>query len=256
LRRDKKIGRPDLIPARKRQIPGPQETFDSQEKRVLMKLPILAQGCAVLMLFAAVAFVEGCSSPSQAQSTNPSSSQVLVVNTAAQPVPVAAQGTANVNISNASLPVTGTVAVSGLTALNNADNPGRIAYQSRQYTGAPCVVSPSLQCFTFGPIPAGHRLVVQHIAGLYEFSAVPNPFAIYVLDPGFHGITAFSPTITSTAAPVIVAFDQPVQFYIDASQTYIVEVLATGATVVGIPEISVMGYMLDCTAAPCAAIAQ
>lgn len=223
---------------------------------MLMKLPILAQGCAVLMLFVAVAFVEGCSSSSHAQSTNPSSSQVLVVNTAAQPVPVAAQGTANVNISNASIPVTGTVAISGLTALNNADDPGRIAYQSKQYTGAPCTINPSLQCFTFGPVPAGHRLVVQHIAGLYEFSAVPNPFAIYVLDFGFHGITAFSPAITSATAPVIVTFDQPVQFYIDASQTYIVEVLATGATVVGIPEISVMGYMLDCAAAPCAAISQ
>ncbi len=231
-----------------------------------MGTPVVARTCAFLMLLFAVAVASGCSSPSQAQSTTPSSS-VLVVNTSSQPVPVAAQGTANVaisntsvpvsgsvSISNTSVPVSGTVAVSGLTALNNADDPGRIAYQSRQSPGAACPIGSGL-CFTFGPVPAGHRLVVQHISAQYEFSSVPNPFSVYALDSGLRAITAFSPAITSTTAPVIVTFDQPVEFYIDASQTYIIEVLALGPTVVGLPEVSVMGYLLDCTAAPCAAIA-
>lgn len=218
-----------------------------------MHIRIMARACAAASLFA-LAFASGCSSPSQAQSTTPSSS-VLVVNGSSQPVPVAAQGTTNVTLTNASVPVSGTVAVTGLTALNNADDPGRIAYQSRQFPGGPCAINAAFQCFTFGPVPAGHRLVAQHVSASWEFSAVPNAFSVYVQDSGFHTITAFSPVITSTTPPVIAAVDYPVQFYIDASQTYVIELLYDGATGVGMAEVSVTGYLLDCTAAPCAAIA-
>jgi hypothetical protein len=52
-----------------------------------MKILDVARTCAVLMIHVAVGFALGCGSPSLAQSTTPSSSSVLVVNTASQPVP-------------------------------------------------------------------------------------------------------------------------------------------------------------------------
>jgi hypothetical protein len=51
-----------------------------------MKIRDVARTCSVSTLLATVGFVFGCGSPSQAQSTTPSSS-VVVTNTASQPVP-------------------------------------------------------------------------------------------------------------------------------------------------------------------------
>lgn len=65
---------------------------------------------------AALAMLSWSCQASQAQSSS-SSSNVVVVNSSAQAIPVTAQGTANVNISNTSVPV----AISGSVSTTNAD---------------------------------------------------------------------------------------------------------------------------------------
>ena len=107
-----------------------------------------------------------------------------------------------------------------------------------------------------GTTPPSHRLVIQHVSGALQYSAAPNPLLVYVLDSVFHAINAFTPSVNtwSSAVPLI-NFDQRIQVYVDASQTYWVEVWANAAPTVGYVPVIVTGYLLDCTAAPCAAIA-
>jgi hypothetical protein len=50
-------------------------------------------------------------------------------------------------------------------------------------------------------------------------------------------------------------FDQEVQVYFDGGATPIVRAVITGQTFNGTPEFTLSGYLLDCTAAPCAPIA-
>jgi hypothetical protein len=60
--------------------------------------------------------------------------------------------------------VANTAAAPALTS--SIDDPGRIPYQSTVFqtcTGANCT-------FTFGALPTGHRLVIQHVSGILGFS--------------------------------------------------------------------------------------
>jgi hypothetical protein len=131
------------------------------------------------------------------------------------------------------------------------DDPGRIAYQARQ-NQTPQSDATSL-IFTFGPVPANHRLVIQHVSGVLEVA--PNsPAALVDLTvpggPGSSPSNFFTPS-----AGGINAFDQPVLVYVDAGQQP--TVLIGGPTFINNsgPFITLTGYMLDCAAAPCVAIA-
>src|SRR5216684_5948689 len=57
------------------------------------------------------------------------------------------------------------------------DDPGRIAYQSQQF-----VIGPTIQVqqitFTFPAVPLNHRLVVQHISGLFNLAGPNSPAAL------------------------------------------------------------------------------
>jgi hypothetical protein len=227
----------------------------------------------VLVLGAARLFV-GCQSTTQAQTTTPAS-QVQVINTPAQPVPVTGNvnatvsGTPTVNLGStatvtvgntptvnvASMP-TVTITPPAVTTVSNMDDPGRIPYQSTSPTPQPCPAGGVGLCWPFPAVPAGHRLVIQHVSGALQYSTSPNPLVVYVLDSGFHAINAFTPTANAWSSTVqLINFDQRVQVYVDASQTYWVEVWASGAPTVGFVPVIVTGYLLDCAAAPCAAIA-
>jgi hypothetical protein len=227
----------------------------------------------VLVLGAARLFV-GCQSTTQAQTTTPAS-QVQVINMPAQPVPVTGNvnatvsGTPTVNLGStatvtvgntptvnvASMP-TVTITPPAVTTVSNMDDPGRIPYQSTSPTPQPCPAGGVGLCWPFPAVPAGHRLVIQHVSGALQYSTSPNPLLVYVLDSGFHAINAFTPTANAWSSTVqLINFDQRVQVYVDASQTYWVEVWASGAPTVGFVPVIVTGYLLDCAAAPCAAIA-
>jgi hypothetical protein len=58
---------------------------------------------------------------------------------------------------------------------------------------------------------------------------------------------------SATATAINFAFDQPVLLYVDAGAFPIVDL--SSAALTSIEEVDLAGYMLDCTIAPCAAIA-
>ena len=106
---------------------------------------------------------------------------VLVVNTPAQPVPTAAQGTTNVagtvnvgntpsvtvaNTPSVSIAGTPTVMVGNTVHLLDAERLARIPYQSTNFTSGGCV---SCQ-LSFTAAPPGHRLVLQHISAQLQGS--------------------------------------------------------------------------------------
>ena len=147
-------------------------------------------------------------------------------------------GTPNVNVAN---PATAPA------LFLNVNDPGRIAYQSLN-TNPSCSGG---QCLVFFPaVPSQHRLVVQHFSGLANFSAAPSLVNASLNEQsGFFLSIILAPVIGSVSR-----FDQPVLVYYDAGQQPFAEFQAVGATVTA-ATITLTGYMLDCTVAPCAAIA-
>lgn len=139
------------------------------------------------------------------------------------------------------------------------DDHGRIPYQAEVDNGvgpggagSSCVSQD--QCdFTFGPVPSGHRLVIEHISGLLPL-LTGNQVIAQLFNPqtGGHYTTFIIPTTTTWGA-----FDAATLVYLDSQQS--VNVHVSTSTLVGFSlgatYVTVSGYMLDCTAAPCAAIA-
>jgi hypothetical protein len=123
------------------------------------------------------------------------------------------------------------------------DDPGRVPYQA----GKSCNGCTSV---TFGPVPANHRLVVGNISGQINFFAAPF-FSTVSASPGGVPRSQFFPPLNPALNFTI--FDQPVNFYVDQNQSVTVTVAAN--TDIMDTNISVTGYLLDCNAAPCAAVA-
>ena len=136
------------------------------------------------------------------------------------------------------------------------DEPGRIAYQSQASKSGQCTGVGS--CFVeFGSVPAGHRLVVQHVSGIVSFPTAPNSVWVQLNNgSGAPVSTFFAPLAPST---FFSAFDQPVQAYIDSAlHGGIIEVqidLIGGTFTSSGPLVTLSGYLLDCNASPCAPIA-
>jgi hypothetical protein len=154
-------------------------------------------------------------------------------------------GTANVLVTN---PATAPV------LFLNVNDPGRIPYQS-EVLGT-CDAN---ACITFFPVvPANHRLVIQHFSGEITFSGSPSPLAAVL-----RGAAGFGPAQSSSMVTANIPaqgpfhatslFDQSVLLYFDAGKQPLTQVSAPN---IQFADITLTGYMLDCTIAPCAAIAQ
>jgi hypothetical protein len=188
------------------------------------------------------------------------SAPVTVVNPSSDPVRVTVQGIGT---------VTGTVAATQSGAWNvgitntaairmaNIDDPGRIPYQATIDKGNQC--SSRVCAFVFGPVPQGMRLVVQHIAGALTFdSAIPagQPAGACVFaQGGNHALSCFNYGVVGS---ISAEFDQLVQLYIDQGQTVLVNAGAGGISTFlanGGQTVTITGYLVNCTAAPCAPIA-
>jgi hypothetical protein len=150
-------------------------------------------------------------------------------------------------------PIHGAFGAQGATQVRNVDDPGRIAYQSTQSGKAGAGFQ-----FTFPAVPAGHRLVIQHISSRNVFFKTTIQEHVFVLVSAGatvdDSITFFAPFSLA-----LVAFDQAVQLYVDAGGSPSVTVVAdNGKTLPNDfgSQLTLTGYLLDCTAAPCAPIAQ
>lgn len=145
---------------------------------------------------------------------------------------------------------------SGPAIASVMDDRGRIPYQA-------IVNAPVSQCggsnycyINFPAVPAGHRLVITQIAGLYFFDQTGTP----QFDVGFQSLapggfqTGWLPPTHSSA---LSDFNYPFTFYVDAGQSFRMAAEVFGETFSNqlTQQATVTGYLLDCTAAPCSAIA-
>ena len=132
------------------------------------------------------------------------------------------------------------------TPVRNVDDPGRIAYENEQGLGA------GQDFVVFPKVPAGHRLVIQHVSAELRFqSFVSSQVQVLVSGGGQASSNFLAPFSKSLAG-----FDQLVQLYVDAGEAPAVQIVAdAGLTQVSSGFLTLTGYLLDCTAAPCATIA-
>jgi hypothetical protein len=144
-------------------------------------------------------------------------------------------------------------------AINSGmDDHGRIPYwsevQAALIDGQNCPSNASFCEFPFGPVPSGHRLVIERVTGQVVPSGFVNEILVTLTPAVPTGILdsyAWFDTPTTSGY-----FDVPTLAYIDATQTVNVGVfLRGGGTLTNTAKVVVRGYMLDCTAAPCAATA-
>src|SRR5260370_10996801 len=89
------------------------------------------------------------------------------------------------------------------------DDPGRIPYQSKLLntcSGGSCD-------FTFGAVPAGHRLVIQHVSASisYTDSSTTGVGGTLRVSPSFSDFSIFSLPVVRNVS----VFDQVVQVYFD-----------------------------------------
>jgi hypothetical protein len=187
--------------------------------------------------FAALASLVLVTSVGRAVAQKPSS-PVTVTNPATSPVPT--------TVLNPS---------TNPALTSSVDDPGRVAYQHDQIL--PDLCSGFASCdIGLNAVPAGHRLVIQHVSGrVVSASGAPSAATITIfagsLSAGVLRLSnLFSPVSNNTSL-----FDQPILGYIDAGLTPSIGFTFIGGTISG-GEIILTGYMLDCTNIPCAAIAQ
>lgn len=133
------------------------------------------------------------------------------------------------------------------------DDAGRVPYQSA-FNGITACGGHNFCLNTFPPVPAGHRLVLTQISGAHDIS-VPGPIADSVriaLLSSSGVLTQFNWDLQNSGSWVL-----PVTAYLDPGVSVSLAENITGANFDVSPQwITLTGYMLDCTAAPCSAIAQ
>jgi hypothetical protein len=132
----------------------------------------------------------------------------------------------------------------------NIDEPGRIPYYS--VVSATC--NGTVCTGTFNAIPAGHRLVIQHVAGdMSTQDPTSDTTRVLISFSNKFQFNSF-PVSPFVSGVFLGAFDQPTPFYIDAGQTPIVQV-HSGTLQMDTFDPILIGYELDCTKVPCAPLA-
>lgn len=189
-----------------------------------------------------------------------------------------------------STPVTVVNPSTGPALTSSIDNPGRIPYQSEAIVSCGSGSSSSCQ-FSFAAVPQGQRLVLQQVSGSLSFNSPPDTVAVVLsgnngsssggsatsgagagkAGPG--GAFFFAPSVDN-----ISLFDRQILYYMDGgsvpvlSVTLVVSSSGSGGSATsgagagkagsssyfttGDQLVTLTGYLLDCTASPCAAIAQ
>jgi hypothetical protein len=125
-----------------------------------------------------------------------------------------------------------------------------------QYADFDCAFTAGCTYTSPSAVSAGHRVVIQHVTGNLEFQTAPSWVLVrMVLSPGtsISGPAFFN--VPPGPAGTFLYFDQPTLYYFDAGQFLQVSIFSN-VSYSGInQQLTLIGYELDCTAAPCAAIA-
>ena len=140
-------------------------------------------------------------------------------------------------------------------AINSGmDDHGRIPYWSAVDGGFPVSGTNGYQ-FTFGPVPSGHRLVIERVSAALDLSGQPTGTILVSMSPQIGGPGTPS-SYAAFVAPPTEFFDVPTLAYVDSQESVVIRIILSGGAPLGISNhVIVRGYLLDCTAAPCAAIA-
>ena len=134
------------------------------------------------------------------------------------------------------------------------DDPGRIPYLSIVNQTGKCPVGGNTCFWEFGGVPSAHRIVIQHVSGVIGFSTAPTSLVVSLNNgSGFPVSSFFAPFTTFSA------FDQQVEGYFDPGQIVEVRASMVGGTFPNPADsisevVTLSGYELDCTVAPCAPI--
>jgi len=161
--------------------------------------------------------------------------EVQVVNTAANPVPV-----------------TGNLGVAGTVSAKNVDEPGRIPYQQMvEFSPGGSGCSGALCLVPFSAVPAGKRLVIEHMSALL---AVADGGVVRILAFGTGGVTnsentmIIAPTFVNTGFSVFGvtfwAIDRPVKVYYEPGTTPTLKIIVSNNLGI-ISNASVHGYLID-----------
>lgn len=146
--------------------------------------------------------------------------------------------------------VTVTNPVTNPAKTSSVDDPGRIPYQFFANL-QPCVHT---TCQATTPaVPAGKRLVVQHVSAFGALTSPGNTVEVVVSTPTAV-LSTFAPPVFGTTNQGY-AFDQPVLGFADAGQAVTVFVSTNGSFDQTASDFVVTGYLLDCTVNHCAPIA-
>jgi hypothetical protein len=132
------------------------------------------------------------------------------------------------------------------------DDPGRIPYiatVSPTCSGTTCA-------FFFPAVQAGHRVVIEHVSGFVNLNGSPGVLGASIVSVG-GADPLFISVPPGTGNPTI--YDRQILYYIDGGQTPLAVFTSTGTTTVtfnsGLSQtMTLVGYELDCAAAPCTAI--
>ena len=126
--------------------------------------------------------------------------------------------------------------------IKNIDEKGRNPYQQ---SGATDCTGLGLCDLAFPAVPAGKRLVVEHVSGNFN----PNPGAAMnaIFLEGAGGFAVFSFPGSSMATPQLVAVNQPVLAYFESGQTPFIRVAWNSTANTGAFSAVITGYLVDLT---------
>jgi len=134
---------------------------------------------------------------------------------------------------------------------SSVDDPGRTPYQFFVNL-QPCI---NTICQATTPaVPAGKRLVVQHVSAFGALTSPGNVVEV-VVSTNTAVISTFAPSVFGSPGTQGFAFDQTVLGYADAGQTVTVFISTNGSFNQAASDFVVTGYLLDCTVNHCAPIA-
>ena len=89
---------------------------------------------------------------------------------------------------------------------SNINDPGRIPYQSSVQAGATCPSGGFICSWEFGNVPAGHRVVIQHISGTLGFATAASAVLVFLNNGTALPISAFYVPLPSSAPTSIRRF--------------------------------------------------
>jgi hypothetical protein len=170
---------------------------------------------------------------------------------------------ANASLAQQGPPTVGVNVVNPATSparTSSVDDPGRIPYQvTHRFVVSECFSTLNACFFTSPAVPAGKRLVIQHIAVSATLSSSGTTFVtVEVRDSSNIKIvlSTFNVPVFPAPAGGAANAEQAVQFFLDAGSSFkaFIDTLGTlASTVPG--DMNITGYLLDCTVNVCAPIA-